>query len=70
MQTSRKINLGGVEFLVVDLTEPLRSDIEVYPGEPKPTKEVISDIREHGFQYNVFRLGEHNFHPHGDAPRR
>ena len=65
---SKIINLGKSRFRVIDLTEPLREDVEVYPGEPKPSKKVVSDIRERGFQYNVFSLGEHSFHPHGDAP--
>ena len=40
---SRKIHLGGKEFLVIDLTHPLHLDQEVYPGDSKPKRTVFSD---------------------------
>ncbi len=64
----RRIRLGSSQFLVIDLTEPLDLDVEVFPGDPKPQKEIFSDIDETGYQHHVYRLGDHNFHPHGDAP--
>ena len=63
-----RIKLGNSDYLVVDLTEPLREDVEVYPGDPKPKKQVFSDIRKTGFQHHVYCLSDHCFHPHGDAP--
>ncbi len=62
------IILDGVKYLVVDLTEPLSINTQVYPGDPKLTKEVFSDISKSGWQHHVYRLGDHSFHPHGDAP--
>lgn len=64
----RRIRLGSGEYLVIDLTQPLALDVEVYPGDPKPQKEVFSNIRETGYEHYVYKLGDHNFHPHGDAP--
>lgn len=63
-----KINIGGENYTIIDLTEPLREDTEVYPGDPKPTKEIFSEIKKTGYQHYIFRIGDHNFHPHGDAP--
>lgn len=63
-----KIRLGSAKFLVIDLTEPLKENVEVYPGDPSPRKEVFSDIRKTGFQHHIYSIGDHNFHPHGDAP--
>lgn len=64
----KKIVLGNAKYLVVDLTEPLSDNTQVYPGDPKLTKKVFSDIHTSGWQYHVYRLGDHIFHPHGDAP--
>ncbi len=66
--TRRRIRIGSGYYMVIDLTQPLDLDVEVYPGDPKPQKEVFSDIGETGYQHHVYRLGDHNFHPHGDAP--
>lgn len=63
-----KIRLGSAEFLAIDLTEPLTENTEVYPGDPRLKKEVFSDIIKTGFQHHVYSIGDHNFHPHGDAP--
>ena len=65
---SKKIKLGSVEFIVIDLTQPLSLDQEVYPGDPKPKRTVFSDIVETGWHHYIHELGDHNFQPHGDAP--
>lgn len=62
------MGLDGIKYLVVDLTEPLSEDTQVYPGDPKVVKEVFSDIRKSGWQHHVYKIGDHVFHPHGDAP--
>lgn len=62
------ITLGKQEFLVVDLTEALSLDQEVYPGDPKPKRIVFSDIEECGWHHYIHEIGDHHFHPHGDAP--
>ena len=62
------ITLGGTEFLIINLTEPLREDIEVFPGDPKPKKRIFSDICKTGYQHHIYSIGDHSFHPHGDAP--
>ena len=65
----KEITLGGVSYLVVDLTEPLKKDTEVFPGDPKPVlNKVFSRIQDTGFQYHIQTLGDHNFHAHVDAP--
>lgn len=66
--TGRRIHIGSAQFLVIDLNQPLDLDVEVFPGDPKPQKEIFSDINETGYQHHIYRLGDHNFHPHGDAP--
>lgn len=68
MPNKIKIKLGNQKFLAIDLTEPLRENTEVYPGDPKLKKEIFSDIKKTGFQHHVYSIGDHNFHPHGDAP--
>lgn len=57
-----------MEFLVVDLTQPLSLNQEVYPGDPKPTRKVFTDINETGWHHYIHELGDHHFQPHGDAP--
>ena len=57
------------EFLVIDLTEPLREDSEVYPGDPKPRKRVFTTLEKDGFLHHIYEIGDHHFHPHGDAPK-
>ena len=66
--TSKTIQLGGHTFLVVDLTKPLTLDQEVYPGDPKPSRKVFSDIFETGWHHYIHEIGDHHFQPHGDAP--
>ncbi len=63
----REIFLDNIKFLAIDLTEPLRLDTEVYPGDPKPQRKVFSDIKKTGWQHFIHEIGDHNFHPHGDA---
>lgn len=64
----KKIKLGGKHFLVVDLTQPLSLEQEVYPGDPKPIRKVFSDIHETGWHHYIHEIGDHHFQPHGDAP--
>lgn len=64
----RRIKLGDREFLIVDLTEPLREDVEVFPGDPKPKKIVFCSFKKNNCRHNIYSIGDHNFHPHGDAP--
>jgi len=66
---SKEIILGNNKFLAIDLTQPLREDTEVYPGDPKPVKEVLSDIHKTGCQHHIYRISNHHFHPHADAPK-
>lgn len=65
---SKKIKLGSKEFLVIDLTQPLSLDQEVYPGDPLPKRTVFSDIEETGWHHYIHEIGDHHFQPHGDAP--
>jgi kynurenine formamidase len=64
----KKIKLGSKEFLVIDLTQPLSLDQEVYPGDPKPLRKVFTNIEETGYHHYIHELGDHHFQPHGDAP--
>ena len=68
MSITTKINLGGSEFLVIDLMKPLTLDQEVYPGDPKPARKVFTDIHESGWHHYIHELGDHHFQPHADAP--
>jgi kynurenine formamidase len=63
------VNLGGVEFLVISLSESLRQDVKGYPGDPQLEKEIFSDIEETGYNHYVWRVSDHIFRPHGDAPK-
>ena len=63
----KEIKLGNPKFLVIDLTQPLSLDVEVYPNDPKPEREVFSDIKT-GYEHYIHKIGDHNFQPHGDAP--
>lgn len=64
----KNIKLGSQKFLVIDLTQPLSLDQEVYPGDPKPIRKVFTDIEESGWHHYIHELGDHHFQPHGDAP--
>lgn len=65
---SKKIKLGSKEFLVIDLTQPLSLEQEVYPGDPLLKRTVFSDIQETGWHHYIHEIGDHHFQPHGDAP--
>ncbi|MCP3685909.1 MAG: hypothetical protein GY861_24950 [bacterium] len=69
MSNKLEITLGNLRYLAINLTEPLKEGTEVYPGDPKPEKKVFSDIKESGCQHHIYSIGDHNFHPHGDAPK-
>lgn len=64
----KSIKLGNSKFKVIDLTEPLKENVEVFPGDPRPRKHVYFNYKKDGCQYNVYSIGDHHFHPHGDAP--
>ena len=55
-------------FTVIDLTEPLRADVEVFPGDPKPVKKEFCSFGKDNCRHNIYSVGDHVFHPHGDAP--
>ena len=64
-----KRKLGGNNYLIIDLNQPLTLETEVYPGDPKPERIVFSDIRKTGWHHFIYRIGDHHFHPHCDAPK-
>jgi len=55
-------------FKIINLMLPLELETEVYPGDPKPQRHVFSDIDD-GWEHYVHEVGDHNFMPHGDAPK-
>lgn len=64
----KELMLNNIKYLIIDLTQPLNLDMEVYPGDPKPKRKVFSDMEETGWHHYIHELGDHNFQPHGDAP--
>ncbi len=64
----KTIRLGSENFKIINLTEPLRLDVEVFPGDPKPEKKSFCTFETAKCMYNTYLMGDHNFHPHGDAP--
>jgi len=62
------IKLGKAGFTVINLTEPLRENVEVFPGDPKPQKKVFCSFEKDNCRHNIYLVGDHNHHPHGDAP--
>ncbi len=64
----KEIRLGNTNYLVIDLTQPLGLNVEVYPGDPEPKRKVFSDIQKTGWHHYIHEIGDHNFQPHGDAP--
>lgn len=64
----KTIYLGRQAIKVINLTEPLRENTEVFPGDPRPLKKIVSDIESGSCQYHSYTIGDHHFHPHGDAP--
>lgn len=65
----KSITIEEVSFMTIDLTEPLKENVQVYPGDPKPKKKVFSEIGKTGYQHHIYSLGDHVFHPHVDAPK-
>jgi kynurenine formamidase len=65
----KMIMLGSSRFNVINLTEPLKEDVEIFPGDPRPKKKVFSEISKTGYQHHIYSVGDHVFHPHGDAPK-
>jgi len=68
MKKQKIVALGGSKYLVISFNQPLTENTEVYPGDPKPKKETFTDIKETGFHHYVWKISDHHFHPHGDAP--
>lgn len=64
----KKISFGKKNWVIINLTEPLRYDVTVYPGDPKLEKTIISSFDNGNYQYHCYTIGDHLFHPHGDAP--
>lgn len=62
------LRLGGTKFKVIDLTEPLSEDANVFPGDPRPEKKIFCSFAKNNCQHHVYSIGDHNYHPHGDAP--
>lgn len=67
-EKERIIELGNIKFKLIDLTETLRENVEVYPGDPKPEKKIFCSFENENNQHYIYSIGDHNFHPHGDAP--
>ncbi len=65
---NKMISLGGMEFLVISLNQPLSENTEVFPGDPKPQKEIFSSLKDSGYEHYIWKVSDHHFHPHGDAP--
>ncbi len=63
-----EIMLGRNRYLAIDLTQLLRLNVEVYPGDPKPERKEFSNIGKTGWQHFIHSIGDHNFQPHADAP--
>ena len=63
----KTIRFADSKYLIIDLTKVLTLSTEVFPGDPKPKREVFSDIKD-GWQHYVHVLGDHVFQPHADAP--
>ncbi|MBI4650511.1 cyclase family protein [Candidatus Desantisbacteria bacterium] len=62
------IKLENKKFKIISLSEPLNENTEVFPGDPKPEKKVFCTFEKDGCRYNIYSIGDHNYHPHGDAP--
>ena len=68
MHTECVITLGNSRFRVIDLTQPLRLDAPVYPGDPLPQRKLVCDYAGAGCRHYTHELGDHVFQPHADAP--
>lgn len=62
------ITFGGVNFKVIELFEPLKLGLEIYPGDPLLERIEFSNLEETGFEHYIHTLGDHHGHPHADAP--
>jgi len=69
MAKSSEIQIEGKRFLVINLTQPLKLDTEVFPGDPKPARKIFSKINETGYEHYTHEIGDHSFQPHADAPK-
>jgi len=63
------VSIGDVKFKVINLTEPVNENTEVYPGDPVIEKETVCTFEKNNCQYNSYKIGDHVFHPHGDAKK-
>jgi len=64
----KEIQLGGNKYLVIDLTQPLRLDVEVYPGIQSRKGDYSAIFAKTGVAALYSSISDHNFQPHGDAP--
>ncbi len=62
------IKLGNAKFKIINLTEPLREDVENFPGDPKLQKRVFCSFEKNNCRHNVYSVSDHVYHPHGDSP--
>lgn len=69
MPNKKSITIGNENYLVIDLTQPLRLDLAVYPGDPKPTRRIFAERKKNGWEHYTHEIGDHCFQPHGDAPK-
>jgi kynurenine formamidase len=60
--------MAGRDFVLIDLSQPLKLNVEVYPGDPKPQRTVFSEIKKTGWEHYIHQTGDHNFQPHADGP--
>lgn len=65
---SISLTIGRQRLRVVDLTQPVSTETEVFPGDPLIERRVFSAIGDTGFEHYVHSLGDHAFVPHCDAP--
>lgn len=66
--SQRIIKFGNSRFKIINLTEPLREDTEVFPGDSKPDKKAFCSFEKEDCQHNIYSVGDHNYRPHGDTP--
>ncbi len=53
--------------MLIDLSRPFSQDMPVFPGDPKPRFEKVSNFERHGFEDHQIFFGNHNG-THMDAP--
>ena len=63
-----KVNIEGKELTVISLNNTLSNETEVFPGDPKPKTKIFSTI-DSGYEHHIQTFSDHNFQPHGDAPK-